>query len=249
MEQQTTKKIRSYSTPPAPMPSLWDACHYSKSTFFHFDREKGEIIDYHAQRNLLVGEDFIVSLLRGLEHEVGDSAGLLLYMMGENWGRKDAEAFTVWFQKFYHLSIKAANLSFVMETWWWPFTAQGWGTWSLDLQSLKEGFIFVDLFDSAVAKTLGYVGKPVCHLYAGMLAGFFSSVFDRNLSSTEIQCYATGNDYCRFLIGSKKRVDATEFWLSTGATPLEIEQRFRAQEIPSEPALLEEIVTKEVEQV
>ena len=235
---QSIAETRAFQTQPVPMKSLWNVAHYNHRTFFNFDMKKGEVIDYHQQRNLIVGEDFIVSLLKGLEHEVGDSAGLLLYMIGENWGKQDAVAFDQWFEQYYDLTLQTANLAFAMETWWWPFTAQGWGTWNLDLNSLNEGFIFVDLFDSAVAKTIGYVGKPVCHLYAGMLAGFFSEVFGKSLSSTEIQCYAMGNDYCRFLIGSEKRISATEFWLSSGATATEIQERFRAAEIPAEVELL-----------
>jgi len=230
--------IRSFTTPPVAMPSVWKVCHYSRHTFFNFDMKKGEIKDYHHQRNLMAGEDFIVSLLKGLEHEVGDSAGWLLYTIGQNWGKQDAIAFEVWFQEHYGLTLKTANLAFAMETWWWPLTAQGWGTWNLDLNSLKEGFIFGDLFDSAVAKTLGQVGKPVCHLYAGLLAGFFSAVFEKKLSSTEVQCYAMGNEFCRFLIGSEKRVRAAEFWLSSGATVADIESRFIAEEVPAEVELL-----------
>jgi len=220
------------------MPSVCKVCHYSRYTFFDFNMQKGIITDYHQQRNLMVGEDFIVSLLKGLEHEVGDSAGWLLYMIGQNWGKQDAIAFDGWFQQHYGLTLKTANLSFAMETWWWPLTAQGWGTWSLDMNSLKEGFIFVDLFDSAVAKTLGQIGKPVCHLYAGLLAGFFSAVFEKSLSSTEVQCYSMGNEFCRFLVGSEKRIRATEFWISSGATASDIAQRFNTEEMPSEVQLL-----------
>ncbi len=228
----------SFQTPPTPIPSVWKVCHYSRYTFFDFNMKEGEIIDYHKQRNLLVGEDFIVSLLKGLEHEVGDSAGWLLYMIGQNWGKQDAIAFASWFKDYYNLTLATSNLAFAMETWWWPLTAQGWGRWSLDMSSLKEGFIFVDLFDSAVAKTLGQIGKPVCHLYAGLLAGFFSVIFEKDLSSTEVQCYSMGNDYCRFLVGSAKRIRAAEFWMSSGATVLEIEQRFSSEEIPLEVDLL-----------
>jgi uncharacterized protein len=231
-------EIRSFQTPPNPMPSVWKVCHYSRYTFFDFNMQKGIITDYHQQRNLMVGEDFIVSLLKGLEHEVGDSAGWLLYMIGQNWGKQDAIAFDGWFQQHYGLTLKTANLSFAMETWWWPLTAQGWGTWNLDMNSLKEGFIFVDLFDSAVAKTLGQIGKPVCHLYAGLLAGFFSAVFEKSLSSTEVQCYSMGNEFCRFLVGSEKRIRAAEFWISSGATATDIAQRFNTEEMPSEVELL-----------
>jgi len=228
----------NFQTPPIAMPSVWKVCHYSRYTFFNFNMQKGEINDYHQQRNLLVGEDFIVALLKGLEHEVGDSAGWLLYTIGQNWGKQDAIAFEDWYKQYYNLTLETSNLAFAMETWWWPLTAQGWGTWSVDLQSLKEGFIFVDLFDSAVAKTLGQIGKPVCHLYAGLLSGFFSAIFKKNLSSTEVQCYAMGNEFCRFLVGSEKRIRATEFWLSSGATVADIEKRFMAEEVPAEVELL-----------
>ena len=231
-------ELITFATPPTPMPSAWKVCHYSRYNFFNFDMQNGEIKDYNQQRNLLAGEDFIISLLKGLEHEVGDAAGWLLYTIGQNWGKQDAHAFNVWFKDQYKLTLQTANLAFAMETWWWPFTAQGWGTWSLDLNSLNDGYIFVDLFDSAVAKTLGYVGKPVCHLYAGMLSGFFSVVFEKNLSSTEVQCYAMGNEFCRFLIGSEKRIRATEFWMSSGATLADIENRLMTEEISSDVELL-----------
>ncbi|MDX1978064.1 MAG: V4R domain-containing protein [Pseudanabaenaceae cyanobacterium bins.68] len=231
-------EIRTFANPPVAMPSVWRVCHYSRYTFFDFDQQNGVITDYNHQRNLMAGEDFIISLLKGLEHEVGDAAGWLMYTIGQNWGKQDAIAFDKWFQSQYQLTLQTANLAFAMETWWWPLTAQGWGTWGLDLNSLKDGYIFVDLFDSAVAKSLGNVGKPVCHLYAGLLSGFFSAVFEKNLSSTEVQCYAMGNEFCRFLIGSEKRIRATEFWLSSGATLADIEGRFMAEEISAEVELL-----------
>ncbi|ACB00650.1 V4R domain protein [Picosynechococcus sp. PCC 7002] len=204
------------------------ACHYSRHTFFQFDPTQGTVSDRHGQRNLLTTEDFIIGLQKGLEHEVGEASGWLMYLIGQEWGVEDAAQFKVWFQDEFGLYFKDAALRFALETWWWPLTAQGWGKWQVDLSSIKEGFLFIDLFDSAVAKTLGDVGKPVCFLYAGLFAGFFSSFFDRALSSTEIQCYSMGNDFCRFLIGSEKRVKAAEFWLTSGATAADIEARFQA---------------------
>ena len=213
------------------------SAHYSRSKFFNFDVEQGLIEDYHHQRNLLVGEDFIVSLLKGLEHEVGDAAGWLCYQIGFEWGKEDAVLFQSWFKEFYNLTIETTNLAFALETWWWPFTAQGWGTWSPNLSGRESGFFYIDLYDSAVAKSLGYVGKPVCHLYSGLLAGFFSVAFKQNLCSTEIQCYAMGNDFCRFLVGSEDRIQAAEFWITSGANANEIAERFEAGEFPAEPEL------------
>jgi uncharacterized protein len=215
-----------------------DKCHYSRAQFFKFDMENGRIEDYNRQRNILVGEDFIVSLLKGLEHEVGEAAGYLMYQIGFNWGKQDVVLFQSWFLEYYGLTLETCNLAFAMETWWWPYTAQGWGTWAPDLSMLENGFIYVDLFNSAVAKTLGYMGKPVCHLYSGLLAGFYSVAFSQELSSTEIQCYAMGNDFCRFLVGSSDRIQAAEFWISSGANAAEIAQRFESREMAPEPELL-----------
>lgn len=236
-----TAKIQTldFKQPPIAIPSTKDVCHYSKSQFFKFDIDRGKVIDYHHQRNLLVGEDFIVSLLKGLEHEVGEAAGWLCYQIGYDWGKQDAAIFATWFKEFYNLTLETSNLAFALETWWWPYTAQGWGAWSPNLTSRDSGFFYVDLFDSAVAKSLGYMGKPVCHLYAGLLAGFFSSAFNEKLCSTEIQCYAMGNDFCRFLIGSEERIQAAEFWIASGANANEIATRFEAGEMPaqSQPAM------------
>jgi uncharacterized protein len=223
---------------PIPIPSLRDVAHYSRSQFFKFDLAQGKIQDYHHQRNLLVGEDFIVSLLKGLEHEVGEAAGWLMYQIGFEWGKQDAVLFQTWFKELYDMTLETSNLAFAMETWWWPYTVQGWGTWSPNLSSLESGFIYVDLFDSAVAKSLGYMGKPVCHLYSGLLAGFFSVAFKQDLCSTEIQCYAMGNDFCRFLVGSSDRIQAAEFWISSGANANEIANRFENREVAPEPELL-----------
>jgi uncharacterized protein len=234
-----TSKIQTliFQSAANPIRSTRDVCHYSRSQFFRFDMEPGTIMDYHRQRNLLVGEDFIVSLLKGLEHEVGESAGWLCYQIGFEWGKQDAVIFADWFKEFYNLTLATSNLAFAMETWWWPYTAQGWGTWLPNLSGRESGFFYVDLFDSAVAKSLGYMGKPVCHLYSGLLAGFFSAAFKQNLCSTEIQCYAMGNDFCRFLVGSEQRIQAAEFWITSGAKANEIAERFEAGEIAPEPNL------------
>ncbi len=220
-----------------PNRSARNAVPYNRTKFFQFDMEQGKIEDYHHQRNLLVGEDFIVSLLKGLEHEVGEAAGWLCYQIGFEWGKQDAVLFQSWFKESYNLTLETSNLAFAMETWWWPYTTQGWGTWSPNLDNRASGFFYVDLYDSAVAKTLGYMGKPVCHLYSGILAGFFSVAFKQNLCSTEIQCYAMGNDFCRFLLGSEDRIQAAEFWIASGAGANEIAQRFEAGELAPEPEL------------
>lgn len=88
-------------------------------------------------------------------------------------------------------------------------------------------YLIFNLFDSAVARTLGDVGKPVCHLYAGLFAGFFTQLVNKQLSCIELQCYSMGETYCKFLLGNKDRIDAAAFWQNEGATARDIQRKLQ----------------------
>jgi uncharacterized protein len=194
--------------------------HYSFKDFFQFESGKGTIVDWNNAQNILATEDFIIGLVEGLEEEVGEASAAIMYTIGCEWGQKDAFFFEKWFEKEFDRPVRQTSLMFLLETWWWPFTAQGWGRWEVDMGDRRQGFMFINLFDSALARTLGDVGKPVCHLYAGLFSGFI-----------EIQCYSMGETYCKFLLGGQERIDAASFWLNEGATAKDIEKRLRAGEL------------------
>ena len=57
----------------------------------------------------------------------------------------------------------------------------------------------------------------------------FTTVVNNGMvSGIEIQCYAMGEDYCKFLTGSSKKIDSTSFWLQEGASSKEIIERLTA---------------------
>jgi len=201
--------------------------HYHVKDFFTFDKRTGRVNDWNEGRIIFTSEDFIIGLIEGLEEEVGPAAPVVMYKIGQEWGKKDAAFFHKWFEKEYSITspIEKMNLAYVLEAWWWPFTAEGWGNWEVDMSEQKNGFIFVNIFDSAVARTLGDVGKPVCHIYAGLLAGFFSELIKKSLNCIEIQCYSMGETYCKFLLGKQDRIDAATFWLNEGAGAKDIQKR------------------------
>jgi predicted hydrocarbon binding protein len=201
--------------------------HYTIEDFFSFDSKRGSIVDWNNSRNILVTEDFIIGLIEGLEEEVGPASSVVMYNIGKAWGVRDADFFEQWFESEYEYPQGAhgMNLLYVLEAWWWPFTTQGWGNWDVDLSEQQNGFMFVNIFDSAVARTLGDVGKPVCHIYAGLLAGFFSRFIKKQLNCIEIQCYSMGETYCKFLLGKQDRIDSATFWQNEGANAKDIEKR------------------------
>lgn len=205
--------------------------HYSFKDFFQFEADKGTIVDWNDAQNILATEDFIIGLVEGLEEEVGEASAAIMYTIGCEWGQKDAFFFEKWFEKEFDRPVRQASLMFLLETWWWPFTAQGWGRWEVDMSDRRQGFMFINLFDSALARTLGDIGKPVCHLYAGLFSGFFTEMVKKQLGCIEIQCYSMGETYCKFLLGGQERIDAASFWLNEGATAKDIEKRLRSGEL------------------
>ena len=135
-----------------PIPSLSQVCHYSRHTFFKFDQSKGQIRDRNQHQYVLASDDFIVSLLKGLEHEVGEASGWLMYLIGKDWGTEDAKDFKIWFEREYQFSVSKSNLSFALETWWWPLTAQGWGKWNVDLRFEKVLFLWICLIQQWLSR-------------------------------------------------------------------------------------------------
>jgi uncharacterized protein len=199
--------------------------HYNSEDFLKFAVQKGTIHTRSGLRAFLATEDFVVGLHRGLEEEVGDAAAMILYRCGFRWGVEDMKVFVPIMEEEFNLKRDDMEVNFLLETWWWWFQTQGWGAWKLDLSQRKQGMIFVDVFDSAIAKSLGNVGKPTCYLYAGVMAGVLTYLAKRDLAGIEVQCYAMGEDFCKFLIGAEKRINAAQFWLTEGATATEIIQR------------------------
>lgn len=195
--------------------------HYEPTKFF-IDQGRGRLVNRYGQRTMLVPEDFIVGFQFALEEEVGEAAAEIMYRCGLEWGRADITGFMQRFQDEFGKPVSEAHSGMALESWWWPLQASGWGSWTYDMSQLKEGLIFVDLYDSAVAKSIGNIGKVVCHYYAGMFAAVFSHLSRNDLSGLEIQCYSMGEDFCKFLIGASKRINAAQFWAREGAKASEI---------------------------
>lgn len=200
--------------------------YYVPEKFFKTDIEKGTLQLYDGQRAAKVNESFINGLHLGVEEEVGDTASsLMMYRCGQKWAEEDMKRFA---DRMRHefgggkKDIWTMNMSFVFETWWWPLTIEGFGGWKFDLSFRSKDLTVIEIRNSAVAQSMGLAGKPVCHLYAGLFAGALSFYDKQERECIEIQCYAMGNDVCKFMVGDKKRVNAAEFWRKEGATAVDI---------------------------
>ncbi len=199
--------------------------YYVPEEFFRYDDHQGAIYLRDGQRAAKVTEAFINGLHLGIEEEVGNASGLLMYKCGQEWALQDMKRFSARMRQEFgggKTDIWNMNMRFVFECWWWPLTITGFGGWSLDLSFKNKDFTMVEIRNSAVAKSMQLLGKPVCHVYAGLFSGVFSFYERRERECIEVQCYSMGNDVCKFLVGDSNRVNAAEFWRQEGATANEI---------------------------
>lgn len=73
----------------------------------------------------------------------------------------------------------------------------GWGHLDFDVQAKPMRVI---LSNSQEAAWLGPADRPVCHLYAGIVAGYASAISGEELRAREVECRAMGAPGCVFEI-------------------------------------------------
>jgi predicted hydrocarbon binding protein len=205
-----------------------DHNHYLPDEYIQRDVDAGSIRLGGDRRAAQVSESFVTGLHAGVEAEVGESAGFLMYRSGFEWGTRNIARFNERMRRSYgggKRDIWQMNPKFVFENWWWPMTLSGFGGWSLDLKFDRKNIVVVEIRNSAVAQSMERAGKPVCHMYAGLFAGAFSYFDRRERSSIELQCYAMGSDHCKFLVGDATDVNAADFWVKEGASASEVVER------------------------
>ncbi len=191
--------------------------YFTPQEFVYFDAEAGLAVSHNGLRMIMVGEEMILALQQALEEFSGDTSALILYQIGLEWGKRhytNTERFILENYQL-HKSIQAMPLSgyaFLCDR---GMMASGWGRFFL----VEEyGQVFVNLYYSCYAMTVGQIGRPACHIYAGIFAGIFSGASAMDLACIEILCYSMGADYCRFLLGGQDSIDATSFWVESGMT-------------------------------
>ena len=74
----------------------------------------------------------------------------------------------------------------------------GWG--HLRFEGIASSPMRVLLENSQEASWLGPSDKPVCHLYAGIVAGYTSAICGKELNAREVECRAAGAPHCIFEI-------------------------------------------------
>ncbi|WP_423792203.1 V4R domain-containing protein [Methanocaldococcus indicus] len=64
--------------------------------------------------------------------------------------------------------------------------------------------ITVDVYDCISCSGIGNINRTLCYFEAGLISGFFEEQKNIKFDITEVKCCGLGDNFCRFLLTSKK---------------------------------------------
>ena len=173
--------------------------------------------------------EFVRSLHFRMLETYGDDTQDMLYRSGYEWGLQEMKALNGRLREEYggDSDLWQMDPKFVLDSWWAPLLAGGWGVWSISAAAKARGVTVIDLRHSLVADALPGAEYPVCHLYAGLFAGGLSFFERAERHGVEISCRAVGAEMCTFVIGPGGDIDSVEASRQQGASVADIVARFR----------------------
>jgi hypothetical protein len=196
---------------------------YNDEDFIRPDPARGTVRDALGRRLVRASADLLTALHTALAHE-GANPDDVLYKLGRRWGEANFKAFAGRVPKEFGVAgLEQMHFQVMLESWRWPLTAAGWGTWRYDFRRARAGLPVVDLTHSAAVN--GRSDRPACHVYAGLFAAVFSQLAKRELVGLELQCAATGADGCRIVVASAAKAAAAAQLQGEGVPAEEILDR------------------------
>lgn len=206
-------------------PQAFRHAHFAADDFFRPQRATGAVQNVYGQRVLFASGALLSALTETLVERFGPKAVDVLYQAGWQWGEGDFATCMARLEHEYGVPLAALDMALVLESWWWPFRASGWGRWHCDLGRAQVGIVTIEVEQSITAAALGRTGVCECHMYAGLFAGAFCRLTGRTLHGVEFACGARGDDRCRFAVAAPNKIDALRGWRDNGATVAEIQGR------------------------
>lgn len=206
-----------------------DGRRQTREEFIHPLLPEGTLRLSDGQRAAVLPGIFLPQLAADLFAPLGDHTRHALYKFGYEWALQDmvriSRQVADEFGGGADLDLWQMDAKFVLDRWWQPRHATGWGALTLDLSSLSRSFAFFELHHSVVASHSPGATQPTCHLYAGLFAGALSFFERVERHAIEFQCAALGAPTCRFAVGPGPQIDEVESWRQQQVAPDDIRRR------------------------
>ena len=199
--------------------------YFAPDAYVQGDFELGLIENRQGARLLALPEPLLQAIYAGLEQEIGQAAGLVLFNCGSWWGKNFYRRFGEEVSEYYGKPLAQMEMVEFLQCLKQCWKTYGWGTIDLDLNYYQQGFLVVKVWNSAFAEAIPSENRPLCFLEAGILSAFFSQLTGRDLHCVQTSCESMGAECNHFLLGLSGRLKPAEAWLEEGQDHATIMER------------------------
>lgn len=154
--------------------------------------EEGKL-SLQSARYLLVRPGLLVEVQKALETHIPTEAGSVLAEAALSDGVMLATRLKEVFS--YSGEEVLSSLAYMMGE-------SGWGVAKVEILNLEFKELVLKVSSSPFAEEYGPSVNPVCHFLLGLFQGVAKALFDCDVDGQEVQCFARGDDVCRFAISA-----------------------------------------------
>jgi uncharacterized protein len=206
---------------------------FDYDAYVQSDIELGMMKNRSGARLLALPEALLSVLYSGLEYELGDATGFVLYQCGYQWGKAFYRRFATEMSEYYGQPIaQMGTLEFLQglqECW----KTCGWGTIDLNFDYYEQGFLVVRVQNSAFSNNREANKLPQAEIESGLLSAFFSQLTGQPLHSTQTACESMGAAANHFVLGLVDRLKPIDGWLAEGQDHYAIMRRLIQPGMPT----------------
>jgi hypothetical protein len=190
--------------------------YFAYDAYIQGDFEAGTIENRGGSRILALPDTLIKGIYAGIDKELGQASGIVLFNCGRWWGKNFYVRFVEEVSEYYGKSVAEMTMIELIQCLKQCWKTHGWGTMDLDTSYYQQGFLVVKVWNSPFAAAAPQENRPMCFVEAGILSAFFSQLSGRELHCVQTSCESMGADCNHFILGLSDRLKPVEAWLAEG---------------------------------
>lgn len=187
--------------------------YFEPRTYIQSDFEFGLLENCQGARLIALPEAMLQGIYKGIEQELGPATGVVLFNCGRWWGKNFYRRFAEEVSEYYGKSLAEMEMIEFLQCLKQCWQTYGWGKLALDFNCYQQGFLVVQVVNSAFAQMELSGNRPICFVEAGILSAFFTQLTGQNLHCLQTACESLGAECNYFILGIAKRLKPAEAWI------------------------------------
>lgn len=199
--------------------------YFASDIYVQGDFESGLIENRQGKRLLALPDTLLKGIYSTLVSEVGSAAGMVLYNCGSKWGKNFYRRFCEEVSSYYQKPVSDMEMIELVQCLKQCWKAHGWGIIELNCDYYQQGFLIVEIQQSAFAGVAESSEQPSCFLEAGLLDAFFSELSGTKLHCIQTACESLGAKSNLFILGLAQRLKPAQTMVEEGQSHSAIVKR------------------------